>query len=291
MSQSINLPSLFSSVPPCASYNDANHTVFLTTNEEGQEKTLNTLARHPVNGNTMIGVSGFFTLNAASVRGTRSGTAQEIDYVIILDRSDKVALFWQDMSSLIQNKGSREQTLLAIQELILREHSRYFLDSKGNPFSNAVSRCSMLNQEIGNSISWLSSDAQYARIKRIFDTHHFAFIKIDLCDLTAMRVFSEILKQNNLTVDTAYLSNVYEYTIVYKNTQLNRRYYIESLRPLIAPNTLVVHAPSRVCVKCDSLYQVIQRLNHSPVEDLFQEPSKPSCYFILPKGILSHDSN
>lgn len=63
----LNHTEFFSSVPQSPGKDDYEHRLFLTTNEHNQQKTLNILAKNPLSGNTLMGVSGFFILNAAAI--------------------------------------------------------------------------------------------------------------------------------------------------------------------------------------------------------------------------------
>ena len=261
-------------VAPCVGRNDYAHRVFLTTNESMQTKTLSTLAKHPLTGNTMVGVSGFFTLNAAAIRGTTCPEPTgEIENIILIDRSVRVEHFWKQMKGIITSSSNRLEVIDKVKLLLESEKERYYGNGWNTPEDTIAHLLKSLETEVLSGQSWLSSDDKFAKVKQVFDSGHFIFKRMDLCKPAAFQSMSAIFKERNITIDTIYLSN----TVEYIGTPTEKRAFTESLEPLIAPKTLVVHTKPRGCKNCIPLEQFVQRRNSSPVSDLFPPPPLAPC--------------
>lgn len=207
MSQVTSFQSLFSSMPLCQG---AQEDVYLTTNEAGQETTLRKAAKYPVTiGKVLLFVSGFCGLNLAAARGRDSESHSKIKYLLCVDKSDQTELFWKMISSVVPT-STREEAISKIRAINL-----------GNP--TALYPCTCwggkkakiedvdLKEEISNQISWLSTDASYACIQKIFQKKHFAFIKGDMFNPGTTRSLAQVLQDHGLVLDTIYLSNLREY--------------------------------------------------------------------------------
>jgi hypothetical protein len=277
------------SIQPCEGVDDIAHRVFLTAHEGKQEKTLNTLAKQPLVGNTMIGVSGFFILNAAAVRGSVCPTATgELENIILIDRSVRVEHFWNKMQGIMADSTDRYSVIHKVVTLLANETDRYF-QGPGNTGNTSPSKffvgCTMnLMEEIKSGVSWLSSDMKFDKIKKIFDNGRFIFKRADLCYPDTFKKIGQILKKEGATVDTVYLSNTSEYMLIEsQGTPQMKSGYITALEQLIASKTLVVHTEPRGCIECHPLEQCIQRRNGSKVADFFPALPPLQCQQHYPK--------
>jgi len=268
-------------IPSCKGWDDGYHRLFLTTNEINQADSLFTLAKHKVTGNTIIGVSGFFTLNAASALGTYcSKPGSEIENIILIDRSLRVEHFWKQMQVIITSSSKKEEVISKVTDLLKKEQTRYYPEgstslclttgiyTKISTEGSVAEYLKELDDEVLCAHSWLSSDDKFARIKRIFDNKHFIFKRMDLFESEPIEAMGKILKERNITVDTIYLSNVYEYA---KSPEVKQQFK-KAVQYLILPETLVIRTQSR-CELCDKhLMQVVDSSAEKP--DLFIEYPK-----------------
>lgn len=250
-------PYLLDHIPPCPGKDDWSHRVFLTTNEDGQERTLSILEKTPLHGDTMIGVSGFFILNAAAIRGrTSSG---RIENIILFDRSVRVEHFWERMQAIITGSEHRGEVFEKVAALLDNEKHWYYNRteplSKGeeDPRYAHQTYIQELRAEMEMGQSWLSSDEKFARIKAIFVQGRFIFKRADLTDVEAFRSIGLALKAEGLQVDTVYLSNTFEYL---KSGKLEADFG-ESVEQLVAVNTLLVQTQWPRIRLSDPLEQVV----------------------------------
>ncbi len=205
-------------------FDDYAHRLFLTTNEEDKSKTLNTLANVPVQGDTFVGVSGFFSLNAAAVRGTMS--FGEIKHIVIVDRGSRVEAFWKETAKIIRESSSRAEVIEKGGQLIEKNKELYFGGGQIAPSVAARAAQEAFQKEISDGTSWLSSDEKFQSIKRIFDAGCFEFRRVDLFSNEQVEDLMDDLDDQGRTVDTVYVSNVHEYL----ETPGERKAYNRSLK-------------------------------------------------------------
>jgi hypothetical protein len=226
--------------------------LFLTTNEKNQEKTLATLHKHPLVGEVMLFVSGFWGLNAAAARGPAKG--QKIQYLICLDVCHRVQAFWNHMQVIITKGNSKEEVTGNVIALIQAKHDAFYpINSQfvANQYILA------LKQEIETGVSWLSSDERFRVIKHIFDANHFVFKGIDVCDQDAMLALSKSVSDLGLRFDCIYLSNIREYA-EYEQRLQEFHEGIKCLKSSTSDQTLFIDTKPKQA-KQDGLVQRVMR--------------------------------
>lgn len=227
------------SIPSCPGNDDYDHSVRIATNEQEQDKTLDFLAREPIRGNAVIGVSGFFLLNVVGLRATNStGEPGSIDTIILIDRSLRVAHFWNQMQPIITGSSNRLEVIGKVRELIRRHSENYFGGGKEPHFVHCCIEERLFSRELETQLSWLSSEAQFRRVQRIFNNQGFVFKLLDFCDLEAFTKLGQIFKERQISIDTAYISNCVEFLIP-EPEQLY--YYRCALEQIIEAETHVIH--------------------------------------------------
>lgn len=273
ISTDYHLPQVFSTIGECEGISDNAHRVFLVTNEYGQSSTLDKLKRHPTNGDTMIGVSGFFTLNAASIRATTSEKPSKgIKYLVLVDRSKRVNDFWISMQNIIADSSDRIKALNEIKSLLMMKRDIYYTrssPSQSSSFSSASYYIHQLEEEVRSGKSWLSTNEQYGKIKRIFDAGHFTFKRLNLCNKDAMDEIATIMEENQMSLDSLYLSNTREYA---EDDGL-LEVYQKSLDRLATKKAFVIDTKPRGCFSCVPLTQRVFRRNRSNLSVCF--PTRP----------------
>lgn len=255
----------------CEGISDHAHRVFLVTNESGQTETLGKMRRHPMNGNTMVGVSGFFVLNAAAVRAVEtSNPEKKVKYLVLLDRSQRVNDFWNQMQCIITQSSSRDDVITQVKDLLLDKKDFYYTSytSPDGSLSTAKYYIAELDREIVSGASWLSSDEKYQRIKEIFDANHFVCLQQNLCNKRAMDALAGTMEERGMTLDTLYLSNTREYAEMDSLLEV----YQESLDKLITARVFVIDTKPRIggCTHhLEELTQRVFRRNQSPLSICF----------------------
>ncbi len=210
--------------------------LFLSSNEGSQEKTLAALEKHPLSAKVMLATSGFFALNAASVRGRAH--QQCIDYLVLFDCSERVASFWSRMQSLIASSSTPSKLLEDVKELLRKNASDFWppvnsskVYSVEEPSIQAEKAIAVLEMEVKEGASWLASEEQYRVIKNIFDKNHFVFKRVNFCNQKAMEFFAKHMAKHKLQLDTVYLSNIREY-VEYAGTDQGLEPFHASLKEL-----------------------------------------------------------
>jgi len=258
-------------IPSSPGKDDYDHSVRLETNELEQEKTYELLAKEPIQGNAVIGVAGFFLLNVVALRGTRCDQAQgSIDHIILIDRSLRVEHFWKEMQPIISSATTRFGVLNKVHELIESHKERYFSGGKETCDEYIAIEMHLLSKNLAAGVSWLSSDEQFRRVKRIFDNQTFIFKRLDLCDLDAFTQLGQILKERKISIDTAYISNCMEFVIPQPEQLF---YFKSSLEQIIAPDTQVIHTSRSVAKTYLTgqrwlLAQLVSQRKNEPLEKL-----------------------
>jgi len=166
----------FKEVP---SYQGAFRAKWLFSNELEQSQTLDWLQSKRAYGDTLIGTGCFFTLNAFSIR------PEQVNHLVVIDISLGVLDFWNDIKAIALRSNSREE---AIEEIIAK-------------FEIDRSKC--LEER-----TWLSSDAQFLKVKRLFQENKFAFVRANFTDVTSLQRVGDALKSASVTIDTIYESNI-----------------------------------------------------------------------------------
>jgi len=252
---SAGLSQLFTTIPECLGVDG---WLFPTTNENGQWNTIATLSKTALVGNTFLGVSGMCVLNLASLarKSSKSGP-KSIKNLIILDIGKTTEFFWKNMNTIIKKSNNKETALNNIVQFFLANNS-FLLSSptcKETPaqkLKRAEQCIASIKSEISCKISWLSSNDRFKRIKNIFDNNRFVFKRVNLCETKVIAKIVAIMKQNGLTLDSAYLSNVKEYV---SNSQLKA--YEESKALLLSKNVNLINTKGRTTIETPLTQRVI----------------------------------
>lgn len=260
---------VFNLIPnPVRSFDTFGHLPHVTTNEQRTDVTLDILRNNPITGNTVFGVSCFFTLDAAAVRGTKClKSERSIERIVIFDRGVRVEHFWNKAEEIIKTSDNRLDVIDRIHTLLENNSQRYFGGSSFLVEDGLEITCAAFNHTIDQNLSWLSDDTRFTVIKEIFDRNHFIFKRVDLFDPAATKVFSELMKEENMTLDTAYLSNINEYC----KTDEDDENYVEAINQiLLQEETLVIsaHFPDETPGAAGYSSQYVQKRSKIPTLDL-----------------------
>jgi len=231
-------PSLFLNVPLSDQKTDYNQALFLVTNESNQQHLLGFLSQNTIVGDTAIGVSGLFTLNAVAVRGIHAPSKNRIKRILLLDCSSRVERFWNFMKQTLCENIPREEAIAKIQSHVWTLRGDYWPNRTDEMAWTMITRLAV---EIQYGVSFLSNDEKYHKIRQIFADNGFVFKRIDLFSPLSCTAISSALRTGVHTVDMVYLSNVSE-CVFGQDEKIAG--FSHSVRELVDDNTLVIHSKS-----------------------------------------------
>lgn len=212
-----------------------NDLCYIGTNDYGLsriEKLLKEYANDDTNETCNIGVSGYYNFDI-SVFG-------KWDRIIIFDNNEQQIKFMKQTLKIINISSNREQfinNMMSYLNIKYQEHSillnekqldfkktkcygMYFMiniseddsykDLKYDdyPGTEAISE---IIYELGRKGSWLFSDDSYNYIRKLVIKDYISIFCEDITSVDIFKRIGNILKNNNIYVDTLYLTNVKGY--------------------------------------------------------------------------------
>lgn len=271
-----NLSDCFSAIPRCGEVFDTwNDRPSLATNEGMSMSTM--LLAEPT-GNTMLATSSLFALDLFAIREMGRESPDQVVNLVVVDRSQRVEHFWQEVAKTIRASQCRNEAIEKIQSLVDNHKAVYFSGSMtSSPKAQCQRTIKAFQDEIARGVSWLAEDSRFLKVKKLFEQNRFAFLRLDFCDRQAMQSLAKTLATHKLTLDTIYLSNAYEYTIISEpiKTVSKQKEQQNSFRAgmavLISPKTYVVDTEPRLCYACDMLSQRTRIRGTLPIMQFFEE--------------------
>lgn len=234
-----------------------NH-LWITTNEAGDVDLLNRMRKISIVGDTIIGVSGFYTLDLAVQRGdSLRGQDKKIEQIIIIDNGLAISHFWNGVAKIVRRCTKRESAISKIKAFLLESDSFFYHCKKRQ--HNYTIKCGVekLQDCIENGISWLSNDAWYKKGKALFDQKRIHHIISDLCDPKTMGGVVNALELAGHTVDTVYFSNVFTFPYEPYNKDPEAA---EKVRLKVPGNANRIEAlPCKCREGCSSFWQTLVR--------------------------------
>lgn len=233
-------------VLPCETvYDDYAHRLFISSNETQQAQTLEALAQKTITANTLMGVSGFFTLNMAANIGKRQNNQRNIEAIILVDRSVRAEHFWNATKGIVTESADRITVIENVKKLLKNEQSRYF-SGAGTDKAEMKEALKLVKNDIKEGTSWLSNNVKFQKVKQVFDANRFQFLRLDFFEKGSFSELAQAMQTHHLAVDTLYLSNIWLYALSIDD----RQNYLDNVIQIVAPETVVVHAQSEDCMKC-----------------------------------------
>jgi hypothetical protein len=278
-----SLEACLSTIPPCNPTDAYELGVFATTNEFGQENTLEKLSCKHIAGNTAIGVGGFFILNAVASFGSKTRSTERIQNIVIIDCSECVQVFWQNMKVILAAAQNRTEAKVRILEDFKNSQLEYWLPSKKTPSELSKKYSYKLRREIDIGISFLSTEERFQLIHQIAANGNLECVRINLFDPMPVRQMQENLKATGRTIGLVYVSNVSEFafkTIHSRNPAKDREGlggevdevkadgFLTSTSLLVGESTVLIHA----CSSADGNYQKVTRVSLAHFKAMDNEP-------------------
>jgi len=235
-----------------------NDLCYIGTNDYGLariEKMLKEYNNHDREETCHIGVSGYYNFDIAVFRKSKR--------IIIFDNNEQQIKFMKQTLKCINISKNREQfinNMMAYLNLKYEEHSillneKDIFSRKGiigmffminineddsyknlkyddNPGTEAISE---IIYELGRKGSWLYTEDNYNYVRKLALKDHIAIFCEDITSIDIFRRIGNILNNNNVIVDTLYLTNIKSYLDI--NNKLS---YNQSVKYLCNSKTLII---------------------------------------------------
>ncbi|MFI5343059.1 MAG: hypothetical protein ACHQUC_02435 [Chlamydiales bacterium] len=285
----------FKNIPLSGSLEGWNDRLYLTPNENCTD-AFEKLTRQPITGNTVIGSSGLCTLNIVALRGIKAASNPEkIEQILLIDRSPCTEYFWESMQGIMTSSPDRatatdkikahlkENQLLYCQNIVKALHSSpsFARLSEAELREEIVQKViDFLDQEIERGESFLSSDAYFAKIKRIFNENRCLFLRMDFQNEASMALLAERMKELHWSTDLIYLSNIAEFIDTERRDEsvdARRAAYISSIDKLTRQGTLFLKTVWRKCRGCEP--ELTLALTRKSVKPLALNDMFPTTHF------------
>lgn len=252
-------------------------SINLGTNEFDSEVTLKKLAKTALSGSAMLGVSTLFNLDVVAARGEEVN--EQIKYLVVVDISLQVKLFWENLEKIIRKSSDNKEALQFIISDLKENLNEYYPEkTKKEVFPQDFV---VLRNTVISGRSWLSNADRFKRVKDIFDNNRFVFIHGDFCDLKVTGGIAEAMQVLSLKFDTFYFSNVRESVEKYfpEHVFSILRTSLELLKPVMTDSTNVIDTvprPGGIKVEIARLAQrTFNNFVSTPIIDTV--PYSPPC--------------
>lgn len=155
----------------------------------------------PMVGNTWIGVSGLFNLDAILHRNqlAQETGANPIQHIIIVDKASSVIKFWHDFQNIVKSAQTAESCTEVLFTYLRKKRREYQLKSD---------YILQLRAQINDKNHFLSDETTLQAVKTILASQHTLFFQGDLTSWEDVHTIRSYLLQRQLTVDTFYISNI-----------------------------------------------------------------------------------
>lgn len=206
---------------------------YLFCNETCMDKTLAFLKAQNISSNSSlhIGFSLWFNLDIISV--TKPSLA------LICDIDSCIMDLFRMIASCVKKAPSRSvfvENFIPTIYLYLRKATELSSDK-------ALADCFHFDKELSRAQSWLSSDAQFEVVKKMFEEERILFQNLDLTDSSEnFSLIHKWMQEKSLTTSTFYVSNILEW--VQQSSFLKQEQALRNLRSLVTDNTFFIQAYS-----------------------------------------------
>lgn len=236
------------------------YEVYINTNEIGIEDVHEILKDIPMmTEGCHIGFSGWHNFDIMAKR--RSGRA------IICDINPENALFLHQVLDILRRSENRDNFIEEIVAFI----EKYKYSYSCNPddlelsinFACNVSddalylSCDTISDEIAIELkrpsSWLFSQDQYDHIRKLALNDRIALITQNICNSEIFKKLAKLLNDNNIPVDTLYLTN-----IAYYMKGSNIKLFLQTIETLSASDTILITTePNKILVQqCNTMKNI-----------------------------------
>lgn len=185
---------------------------YLYTNERDVDKTMNFLKQERVYGDTFIGVACTMTLNAFSIR------PDSVDHLIALDITKGTEHFWREIQAIVSESKTKDEAL----KVFLTKFKDYGAERKRS-----------LSEK-----SFLTTDSQFEKVKKMFLDGKFVFLRCDLTDEESLSQIGQALKSRGRSVDGVYQSNIGDCSFAILKKRLGATGLADKIREYLVRDSL-----------------------------------------------------
>ena len=232
---------------------EEHNQVFIVTNEHNtksvsqQLKDRSFLCHENQGRRILVGTSGADLLNLA--------ISSNADYLIVIDNSPAVVLFWHKLREIILNASGPREVEKELY-LLITENPKWFSGFNYEDLHKHFFNRLIIHGE-KSRLSWLSNTGNFDYVQKLVRQGliicHFSFL--DLEKIAALREWISD-SEKNLLVDTAYLSNIISWVQRAPNyysddleSQLNK-----SLKTLLTNPPNIFEGPEYSCNTANVVY-------------------------------------
>jgi hypothetical protein len=209
--------------------------IYITTNETNLKKVAQKLTAQfrPKELQTIhIGCATWHNLDIMCLR--------QSSYGLIVDFNPKNSEFIKKTVDLIKVSESREifkQKMIEYLNSLKGEEKNLFFhrDQKGLPTER-------IEKELTREGSWLQNEENYFFIKSLVTDDRLVAITEDITNCQTFLSIREYLNENNVSVDTVYLSNISNFM----QSDSDRKLFAKSVKSLLADETILINCPKFV---------------------------------------------
>ncbi len=222
--------------------------IYINTNENNVEKTFQSLSTIPmILQGGHIGFSGL--CNFAIIAKRKSSRA------VICDKNPENALFLYHVLRILRASRDPHHFINTLTDYIKdvdANELNHCLEltpelinfgpnlSDNKLYQNLSGPADEIALELRRKFSWLSSPESYNHLKNLAMQDKIAVITLDICATETLKKVYELLKDNNIQVDTLYISNISDW--MEKDT--DKVAFTQTVKTLLSDNdTILIDAP------------------------------------------------
>ena len=262
------------------------HFQYVVSDNNEKSKALESLAKQPISGEVLLGVTWFYPLNILAQRRTKAVehkakkalTEKKIEWVLLLGIEPNRKLFWKNLNKIVIEIKNHILAKEKIIQLMGKIKEKIFTDIafEKTPECILKKQIKILWEECENSTSWLSSAEKYSFVRNYFLQNRIKAKTIDLYDPICMKSVATALKTLNLKIDTIYLSNIPEIAANFHKTA-ELRTSISMLKPYTTDDTLLVDTRAYSIKDFDvskptiSVLRVRKKMKSAKPEEIIQD--------------------
>jgi hypothetical protein len=200
--------------------------VYIMCNEAETEKTQQVLEHDKINNGCHIGFSSWHNFDIMAIR--------KPERAILCDFNPQTKEFL-DASLICVNYSHDRFTFANYMGKFVQQNRRFFsINVKKDEFTLPEDE---IKQELTRGGSWLASDDGFSYIKKLALEGKIATITEDIRNNDKFGKISKLLKDNEIPIDTVYISNINEYM----HEEEDKNKFIATVNHLFTFNTTLIY--------------------------------------------------
>jgi len=231
---------------------------YIGTNEQNLSMTEKLISEHQYTG-CHLGVSGYFNFDVAWWGKSNRIIICDINphQVIFLKQTLKImcesnnrTIFFDRMTKYLDlklqehNVEIREKSYLGYELLTMRFYPNI---SNDNSYANDMDMDNQVKYELARKGSWLSNENSYNYIRKLALGDLIAVFCEDIRCVNVFQKLRSLFIENQIRIDTIYLSNVYDFL-----DSEDKLRYNHNIKSIINNDTLIIESEHKI-----GLYQTV----------------------------------